>query len=243
MNEKLTAARTHVREIFQAGLNAVMPAGAINLCCSLNGNILNIGDRAYDLDGFEKIIVLGAGKGGASMAKAVEELLPGRISEGLVVVKYGHVEQLQTIKIMEAAHPVPDENGARAARALFELASGADEKTLIISLISGGGSALLPYPVDGVVLADKQETTRVLLACGANIHEINTIRKHLSVIKGGGLARAAYPATLVNLILSDVIGDDLDSIASGPCVPTQKLLPIAWKFSTGTGSATQYPQR
>ena len=222
MSDTLSIARNHVIEIFRAGLDAVMPVGAINLCCSLNGNKLMIDGREFDLDSYEHIVVLGAGKGGASMAKAIEGLLGDRISEGLVAVKYGHLEQLGKIRLMEAAHPVPDENGYRAARAIFDLASDADEKTLILSLISGGGSALMPYPVDGVSLGDKQETTRVLLACGANIHEINTIRKHLSIIKGGGLARAAYPATLVNLILSDVIGDDLDTIASGPCVPDSR---------------------
>ncbi|MEA3544502.1 MAG: glycerate kinase, partial [Thermodesulfobacteriota bacterium] len=122
----------------------------------------------------------------------------------------------------EAGHPVPDQNGLDGAQAIYQLAASADENTLVLCLLSGGGSALLPLPVAGVSLEDKQTTTRVLLACGATIHEINAIRKHLSVIKGGGLARAVYPATLLTLILSDVIGDDLDSVASGPCVPDSK---------------------
>lgn len=222
MSEKLSSMRRDAEEIFQAGLNAVMPAGAIAHFCRLEGDILTIDRKAFDLSSFEEIIVLGAGKGGASMAKAMEQLLGKRISRGVVAVKYDHLEELATIEIMEASHPVPDENGFRAAQSIYRLAEEAGEKTLVICLISGGGSALIPFPVDGVTLEDKQETTKVLLACGANIHEINSIRKHLSVIKGGGLARAVYPATLVTLILSDVIGDDLDTIASGPCVPDSK---------------------
>ncbi|PID75798.1 MAG: glycerate kinase [Deltaproteobacteria bacterium] len=202
-----------------AGVGAVRPERAIGRFCRLEGQLLTIDGRPFHLDSFDEIVVLGAGKGGASMAKALEELLGKRITRGAIVVKYQHIEALSTVKILEAAHPVPDENGYRAAREMYRLARDAGEKTLVICLISGGGSALLPYPVAGVSLADKQETTRILLACGANIHEINAIRKHLSVIKGGGLARAVYPATLVSLILSDVIGDDLDTIASGPCVP------------------------
>ncbi len=208
--------------IFQAGLRAVEPIAAMKSYCQLSGSLLSIDGSNYDLDRFEKILVIGAGKAGASMARAMEEILEERISDGIIVVKYGHLDELKKVRIREAGHPVPDQNGYLGARAIYQLASTADEKTLVICLISGGGSALLTMPVDGVSLADKQATTKVLLECGANIHEINTIRKHLSVIKGGGLARAVYPAVLVTLILSDVVGDDLDSIASGPCVPDSK---------------------
>lgn len=222
MTKKVELLRKDIVEIFQAGLEAVAPGAAIRRFCQLDDRVLKVGKREYDLDLFDKVIVLGAGKGGASMAKAVEELLGDHIAEGVITVKYGHLEKLAKIQIIEAGHPVPDTNGYEGARTILRMASQADDKTLIICLISGGGSALLPLPVDGVSLADKQQTTKVLLACGATIHEINTIRKHLSAIKGGGLARAAYPATLVTLILSDVVGDDLDSIASGPGVPDSK---------------------
>ncbi len=222
MENKLESLRKDVVDIFQAGLKAVAPGAAIRRCCSLEGRVLNINNQEYNLDSFNRILVLGAGKGGASMAKAVEDILGQRISEGLITVKYDHLEKLDTIKLIEAGHPVPDMQGYNGARAILQLASEADEKSLIICLISGGGSALLPLPVAGITLDDKQQTTKVLLACGATIHEINTIRKHLSAIKGGGLAKAAYPATLITLILSDVVGDDLDSIASGPCVPDPK---------------------
>lgn len=219
MTRKLEDLRQDAVTIFQAGLKAVNPDSAVKRFCSLDGEILAVNGQDYDLSLFKRVVILGAGKGSASMAKAIEDLLGSRISEGIVTVKYGHLEDLSTIRTIEAGHPVPDMNGHKGARALFQLAENADETTLIICLISGGGSALTPLPVEGITLEDKQETTRALLDCGATIHEINTIRKHLSQIKGGGLARAAYPATLITLILSDVVGDDLDSIASGPCVP------------------------
>jgi glycerate 2-kinase len=217
--EKLKRMRQHAVAIFQSGLQAVAPGDAIRAHCRRKDDRLVVNNRCYDLDQFETILVLGVGKAGASMAKAVEQLLGDRISSGIVIIKYGHLEKLQRMSLREAGHPVPDENGMNAAREILEAARGADEKTLVIFLVSGGGSALMPLPVDGVSLVDKQNTTRALLASGATIHEINTIRKHLSGIKGGQLAQAIFPATLISLVLSDVIGDDLDTIASGPCVP------------------------
>ncbi|HKL25411.1 MAG TPA: glycerate kinase [Desulfuromonadales bacterium] len=216
---KLTEMRQHAEQIFRAGLRAVEPHAAIMRCCDLQGERLRVGEKIYDLTQFERILVLGAGKAGAVMAQAVEDLLGDRIDGGLVVVKYDHLADVRKVAIREAGHPVPDENGEQAAGRLLDLAAGADQGTLVIFLVSGGGSALLPMPAAGISLADKQATTRTLLACGATIHEINALRKHLSGIKGGQLARAVFPATLVALVLSDVVGDDLDTIASGPCVP------------------------
>jgi len=151
------------------------------------------------------------------MAKAVEDHWQGPL-EGLVVTRYGHGVPCRRIEIVEAAHPVPDERGFDAARRILDLARGAGPDDLVLCLISGGGSALLTLPADGVPLADKQAVNRALLASGADIGEMNTVRKHLSAIKGGRLAIAAHPAPIVSLIISDVAGDDLSTIASGPTV-------------------------
>jgi hydroxypyruvate reductase len=153
------------------------------------------------------------------MGAAVEDILKERLSGGIVVTKYGHAERLKGIQVIEAGHPIPDENSVAGAEALYRIASRADENTLIINLISGGGSSLLSLPAEGVTLGDKQETTRVLLESGADIREINCVRKHISRVKGGRFAHAAFPARMINIILSDVVGDRLDSIASGIAVP------------------------
>ena len=207
--------RKDARDIFNSGLLSADPAFAINRHLKLHETRLMVKDTTFDLAQFEEILVIGAGKACAAMAKELENILGSRISRGSIIVKYDHTESLETIELIEAGHPVPDENGQAGAEKLFAMAENAHEKTLVFCLISGGGSALSPLPCDGISLAEKQETTKTLLSCGARIHEINTIRKHLSLIKGGGLARAAYPATIISLILSDVVGDDLDIIASG----------------------------
>ena len=211
--------RKQALEIFQAALQAVDPVEAIYEHMKIEGESLLIGKRRLELSKFDKILVVGAGKADAPMAQAVESLLGEGVSDGIIVVKDGHGLPLQRIRVHEASHPVPDERGLRGAEEILSMVSGAGEKDLVICLISGGGSALLVAPAEGVTLKDKQQVTQLLLACGASIHEINTVRKHLSRVKGGGLAHAAHPATLVSLILSDVIGDDLDTIASGPTVP------------------------
>ncbi|MBI4773638.1 MAG: glycerate kinase [Deltaproteobacteria bacterium] len=205
--------------IVRAAIRAVDPGAAIRRTCRRDDNLLYIGDRAYDLSGLEHVYIIGAGKAGAPMTAALEELLGERVTGGVVCVKYGHSESTRFTRIMESGHPVPDENGVMAARKILETARLAGERDLVLCVLSGGGSALTPLPVSGITLEEKQEATRVLLASGATIHEINTIRKHISDFKGGNLARAAYPAHLVSLILSDVVGDDPDVIASGPTSP------------------------
>ena len=211
--------RQHANDIFQAALKAVDPVEAILRSVKLENGYLTVGERRYHLDDYDRVLVVGGGKAGAPMAKALEDLLGDRISDGVIVVKDGHTLPLQHIRIHEAAHPVPDERGVRGGEDILSLLGTVGERDLLLCVISGGGSALLVAPAEGITLADKQEVTRLLLACGADIHEINTIRKHLSRTKGGGLARIAAPAEVVSLILSDVIGDDLNVIASGPTVP------------------------
>lgn len=165
-----------------------------------------------------RTIVIGAGKAAASMAKAVEANWPGPL-EGLVITRYGHGLPLKKIKVVEAGHPVPDRQGQEAATEILHLLEGLSEDDLVLCLISGGGSSLLAKPGEGITLDEKKALTQALLASGANITEMNTLRKHLSAIKGGRLAVAAYPAKIVTLMISDVPGDDPAVIASGPTVP------------------------
>ncbi len=211
--------RKDTRNIFQAALKAADPYETIKDEVSLQGNRLKIGHCRYDIGKFHKLFVIGAGKGSGRMAQAIEEILGPHITDGFVVVKYGYTAPLKKIKIHEAAHPIPDRQGLHGTEKIMKLLQHAGEKDLIIFLISGGGSALLPSPQKGIPFQDKQRLTNTLLKCGATIREINVLRKHLSKLKGGRLAKLAYPATLVSLILSDIIGDPVDSIASGPTAP------------------------
>ena len=217
--DQVETMRQQARDIFQAALRAVDPVEAILRYVKRVDGGLQIGEHRFNSKDYDRILVAGTGKAGAPMAKALEDLLGDRISDGVIVVKEGHGLPLQHVRIHEAGHPVPDDRGIRGAEDVLSLVNAAGERDLVICVISGGGSALLVAPAEGITLEDKQEVTRLLLACGADIHEINTVRKHLSRAKGGGLARLAYPATVVSLILSDVIGDDLNVIASGPAVP------------------------
>ncbi len=217
--KQLSPMRQHAHMIFEAAIKAVDPAETIHRFVKRGGDALQIGDRRFSLNDYDRIFVAGAGKAGAPMAKALEDLLGDRIADGVIVVKEGHALPLKHVRIYEAGHPLPDERGIKGTEELLSLVGQAGKRDLVLCPLSGGGSALLVAPADGVSLMDKQDVTRLLLTCGADIHEINTIRKHLSRAKGGGLARAAHPATIVNLILSDVVGDDLNVIASGPAVP------------------------
>ena len=199
--------RRQALRIFQAALKAADPAEAV------------LRHVQVDAKAYRNVFVIGAGKATAQMARAIERLLGSRIAGGEINVKDGHTAALRRIKINECGHPIPDARGVAGARRIAEIASQAGPHDLIVCLISGGASALLPLPAPPITLAEKQKTTRLLLHCGASIHEMNCVRKHISRIKGGQLARLAYPATLLTLILSDVIGDDLDVIGSGPTAP------------------------
>jgi glycerate 2-kinase len=202
------ALRRHAAAIFRAALRAADPHDAV---------VRYLARRDYSR--FRHVYVIGAGKAGAAMARAAERALGSVVTGGLVNVKYGHVAKLRRIELNECGHPVPDERGVAGAERIAEIASAAGVGDLVLCLISGGASALLPLPAPPVTLAEKQEVTRLLLACGADIHEINAVRKHLSAIKGGQLARLAWPARVEALLVSDVIGDNLDVIGSGPAAP------------------------
>ncbi len=219
----LARLRQDALSVFHSALAAVDPEEAIRRHLRLEAGALSVGGQRYELNACERILVVGAGKAVAPMAKALEDLLGDRITAGMLVVKDGHGLPLKKIRIQEAGHPVPDERGVAGTLEILKLLEGAGKRDLVICLISGGGSALLIAPSEGIRLEDKQTATKNLLACGATIHEINTIRKHLSRAKGGQLARAAHPAAVLSLILSDVVGDDLDVIGSGPTVPDRSV--------------------
>ncbi|MGB8780025.1 MAG: glycerate-2-kinase family protein, partial [Candidatus Bathyarchaeia archaeon] len=203
----------------EAALNAVDPKQIIESKVVLKDCTLKVDDYSFDVREFKNIYVIGGGKASGSMAEALEQVLDARITDGLVNVLHESRNETRIIKLHGANHPVPDEAGVEGTRRMLEIAEGATADDLIICLISGGGSSLMPLPRGDVTLADKRQVTDALLKSGATINEVNTVRKHISDFKGGWLAKKAYPATILNLILSDVIGDPLDFIASGPTVP------------------------
>jgi glycerate 2-kinase len=209
-----------LHDVLAAALAAVEPAQAVRRALTSTPEGFIAGERGYALSDYRRVIVAGAGKASAPMAAAVEEVVAGRLPvEGSVTVRYGHSAPTRDVRIREAGHPVPDAASVEATRAMVDLLEGATDKDLVLCVISGGGSALLTLPADEISLQDLQHTTDALLRSGATINEINVVRKHLDVVKGGGLARIASPARVLTLVLSDVVGNPLDSIASGPTVP------------------------
>jgi glycerate 2-kinase len=225
----------HADAIFRAAVKAVLPSSLISDHVKVQGNILSIEDQRFDLHKTGHIVVIGAGKASAQMASELERILGDHISRGFIVTKYGHGLPLKKIRSLEAAHPVPDENSVLASHELTRCLEGVGKDDLVICLISGGASALLTDLPPDAGLADLQQVSKLLLASGAAIQEINTVRKHLSLIKGGQLLRFTRPATTVSLILSDVIGDPLDAIASGPTVPDTSSFQDAWDILSRYG--------
>jgi glycerate 2-kinase len=209
--------RQSARLIWEAALNAANPSACLrNSIQAANGELIVAG-RKIPLKG--RLLVVGTGKASAKMAEVVEEILGDRISGGLVVTKYGHTSPLRLVRLMESGHPIPDAAGMRAVEEIHQLLQGLSSDDVVLCLISGGGSALWPSPAPGITLEEKQQVTQLLLRAGASIRELNAVRKHLSAVKGGQLARWASPARVISLIMSDVIGDPLDFIASGPTAP------------------------
>jgi glycerate 2-kinase len=239
-----------VTRILAAAINAVDPGQAIRRYLTTDDHSICIGEKAYPLAEIDRIFVIGFGKASVPMAAACAEVLGTRLTAGIVITKgtrgpgskvEGNRSQFDVpnslFTIFSASHPVPDERGVAAAGKIIDLLATTTENDLVICLISGGGSALLTSPVPEISLDDIQALTKVLLGCGATINEINTLRKHLSQVKGGQLARWAAPAQIATLILSDVIGDPLDVIASGPFVPDpttfQDCLTILQRYQIG----------
>ena len=228
--------RDSARAVFETALRA--------------GDVRPLVHRALDglhLPPRGRVLVVGAGKASGAMASAAEDALGDRIADGVVAVKDGHLAATRRVRLLEAGHPVPDERGAAAARAIHDLARTAGPDDLVLVLISGGGSALTPAPAPPITLAEKQGLTRLLLRVGANISQLNAVRKHCSILKGGQLARAAGSARVHALLLSDVIGDPLDVIASGPTAPDAstfaQALAILGRFDIADQVAPSIMQR
>jgi glycerate-2-kinase len=215
-------------DIVEHGIRAADPYTATKNLLNLDGDRLSVGHLAYDLREWNHIYVVGAGKASQAIALALEEVLGEYIADGLVLLKRGEAHRLRRVRIIEAAHPVPDEESHQGAREMVALARQADRGDLVFSAITGGSSALLVWPAEGISLADKQALNRILLTCGASIREINAVRKHASCVKGGRLAQEIFPAELINLTVSDVTGDPLDYI-TGPTVPDTSTYEDAWR--------------
>jgi hydroxypyruvate reductase len=220
-------------KIMSSALDAVDPYQAIHRHLKRQGNRLDLNGESFNLAQHRQVYLVGAGKAGAPMARAVVECMGGKVDAGLVIVKDGYLPDdddlaAAGVEMVEAGHPIPDERGRKGTLRIIKLLAGVKGDDLVICVISGGGSALMHALVEGVSLQDLQRLTSQLLAVGADIREINTLRKHLDKIKGGGLAKAATPAQVITMILSDVIGDPLDVIASGPTVPDRSTFIDAW---------------
>jgi len=223
------------KAIFSKALTAVDPSKILKDRIRIQRDCLSIrmerdSEKVFDLNAFDKIFVVGSGKASNAMAQAIEEIFGDRLTKGVITTKYGHLLPLKKTKIIEAGHPIPDQKGYEGAKKIQRLLKESGPKDLVIFLLSGGGSALLPFPAGHIDLKEKQEVTQLLLDCGADIKEINTIRKHISMIKGGWLAKWAYPSTVIGFILSDVVGDQLDVIGSGPTVPDPSTFEEAWEI-------------
>lgn len=213
-----TPTRELALDCLRAGIEAANPEAAVRRHCRVADDTLHIRDEEYDLDGFDRILVLGGGKAADDLAAGLESVLGDRIDDGLVVTNERTADP-QRVTVRTGGHPTPDEDSVAGAEAVLAAAEAADDRTLVLAAITGGGSALLCAPASGLSLDAFQQVTDRLLDAGAPIEDVNTVRRACSAIKGGGLAATAAPATVVGLLVSDVVGDDPNVIASGPTVP------------------------
>lgn len=218
---ELRRARGILIKIVNKAIASADSSSAMRRRLRLEEECLRVGTQEFDLSEVGKIIVVGGGKASGKMAEVLEEILGDRVTGGVVNVPEGMASEyrVREIDLVEAGHPIPTEAGVRGAERMIDLVSGLGPRDLVICLLSGGGSALVTLPADGTSLDELRETTQLLLKSGASIQEVNAVRKHLSKIKGGQLAKAAHPARVITLVISDVVGDRLDTIASGPTYP------------------------
>jgi glycerate 2-kinase len=241
MNDRL---RSVAQQLQQAALEAVEPAEAVYRVLTRVGNSILVNDRAYDLGQYDRILIVGAGKASIPMADAVAEVLRDRLTGGVVITKYQHTDRSlhSSLRVHEAGHPVPDQNSINGARDMQDRLRDLTARDLVFCVLSGGASALMTMPAENISLEDLQATTKLLLRAGASIDQVNAVRKHLDLIKGGGLARLAGEAALISLVLSDVVGDDLSVIASGPTAPDRSTFADAWRVIDRYGLIDQLPQ-
>ncbi len=214
--------KTILKELFTAGIERIKPQNLFDNCLSLKNNLLVIESydtkKEFNLNQFERILVIGAGKASAEMTSVIEKFFYEFELTGNVLTKYGFTSPTEKIDIIEAGHPFPDENGIKGTEKIIEILKSSTEKDLIINLISGGASSLLISPIDEITLEEKRKISQLLISCGADISEINTVRKKFSKVKGGKLLNYAHPATIITFLISDVVGDQLEFIGSGPTV-------------------------
>ncbi|HOI30299.1 MAG TPA: glycerate kinase [Melioribacteraceae bacterium] len=235
--------KKNLNEILNAAIDSVKPSELIRRTVMIEGNQLVIKNNKFPVDSYKNIYLLGAGKASAAMAYEFEKLLGPKISSGVVSTKYGHSLPCSRIKVIESGHPVLDENGLRAGKEMLELAERCGENDLVICLLSGGGSSLVESLPAEFSLPELQEVFRILLGCGANIEEMNIVRRHLSKIKGGILAEIIFPATCVSLILSDVINDPLEAISGGVTSPDPSTFEDAYNVLNKYNITKSIPER
>jgi len=242
-SETLRTMRQHALEAVDWAIRSVLPKKLLTAKLRVASDQLVVGDQTFNLKEYDQIYVIGGGKAAPEMASALVELLGDKISAGEVAAKVASETWVGHIRLNPASHPIPDQRSVEATRKILDLVSKATDKTLFVTLISGGASAMLAYPRQGLTIEDKAKTTKLLLECGADIEEINTVRKHLSAIKGGQLQRQIYPATNIALIISDVVGDRLEVIASGPTVPDPTTFADAYNVLKKYGLLEHVPPR
>jgi glycerate 2-kinase len=241
---ELLRARGILLEVVDRAIASVEPSIAMRRRLRLEEERLMVGDKEFNLSEVGRIVVVGGGKASGRMAEILEEILEDRITDGLVNVSEGTAakHRLHTIKLNEAGHPTPTEASVRGAEEMMNLVAGLGPQDIVICLLSGGGSALVTLPAEGISLEDLKNTTQLLLKSGASIHEVNAVRKHLSRIKGGQLAKAAFPAKVITLLISDVVGDRLDTIASGPTYPDSTTYSDAFAVIEKYGLTEKLPK-